>query len=135
MVQVTADIDLAKLRNLAAILATLSGASQCLSLWLLPTTPTLLLTGLCGALYMVLALGLFGIARLALLLAIAIPVLRTWFGLYPLELPAWEFLRIAADLAIAALCIPVLWSSLDPGHTEIAPGLRPDTTAEPPADA
>lgn len=84
---------------------------------------------------MVLALGLFGIARLALLLAITIPVLRTWFGLYPLELPAWEFLRIAADLAIAALCIPVLWSSLDPGHTEIAPGLRPDKPAEPPADA
>lgn len=117
-------MNLAKIRNLAAILATLSGASQCIALWLLPTTPTLLMTALCGALYLVLALGLFGVARFALLMAIGVPVLRSWFGLYPLELPAWEFLRVAADLAIAALCIPVLWASLDPAYREVSPGLR-----------
>lgn len=117
-----------QLRNLAAILATLSGAGQCLALWLLPTSTGLLLTALTGSVYLVLGLGLFGIARFSLLLAITLAPLRSWFGLYPLDLPTWEFLRVAADIAIALLCIPAFWSSLDPGHREIAPGLRDKNT-------
>lgn len=113
-----------KLRNMAAILATLSGAAQCLALWVLPVTPVLLLTALTGALYLFLALGLFGVSRFSLLLAIVLPLLRSWFGLYPLEIPAWELLRVACDIAIAGLCVPVLWASLDPDHQVIAPGLR-----------
>jgi hypothetical protein len=105
-----------KLRNMAAVLATLSGAAQCLSLWLLPVTPTLLLTALTGSLYLLLALGLFGISRFTLMLAITLPLLRSWFGLYPLDIPAWELLRVACDIAIAALSVPVLWASLDPDY-------------------
>ena len=118
------DTDPEKLRNMAAILATLSGAAQCLSLWLLPVTPTLLLTALSGVIYLILGLGLFGIARFSLLLAIALPLLRSWFGLFPLDIPAWELLRVACDIAIAALCVPVLWSSLHPDYRSIAPGLK-----------
>ncbi|MFT4768044.1 MAG: hypothetical protein ACI8RN_001174 [Glaciecola sp.] len=118
------DTDPQKLRNLAAIVAILSGASQCMSLWLLPTTSTLLLTALTGALYLLLGLGLFGISRFSLFLAITLPPLRGWFGLYPLEIPAWELLRIASDLTIALLCIPALWASLHPEHQKVEPGLK-----------
>lgn len=109
---------------MAAIIAVISGALQCFSLWLLPTSPGVLLTALCGAAYVLLALGLFGISTLSLLLAICALPLRSWFAVFPIELPAWELLRIAADLAIAALCLPVLWRTLDPGYTRIEPGHR-----------
>jgi hypothetical protein len=115
------ELDPLKLRNLAAILVTLSGAGQCFSLWLLPTTPTLLGTALLGSLYLLLGLGLFGIGRMSPLLAVVALPLRSWFGLMPLDIPAWEFLRIACDAAVALLCLPVLWASLDHRYREIEP--------------
>lgn len=118
------DTDPQKLRNLAAIIAILSGASQCFSLWLLPTSTTLLLTALTGTLYLLLGLGLFGISRFSLFLAVTLPPLRGWFGLYPLDIPAWELLRIASDLTIALLCIPSLWASLHPEHKKVEPGMK-----------
>ncbi|WOJ96760.1 hypothetical protein R0137_16160 [Congregibacter brevis] len=118
------DTDPLKLRNLAAILATLSGASQCLSLWLLPTSPTLLVIALMGTFYLVLGLGLFGISRFSLFLAITLLPLRGWFGIYPLDIPAWELLRVASDITIALLCVPPLWASLHPQHQKIEPGMR-----------
>ena len=120
----TADLQPHTLRNLAAVLATLSGAGQCLALWLLPTTPVLLGTALLGSVYLVLALGLFGISRLSLFLAITLLPLRSWFGVLPLDIPNWEFLRTACDLAIAVLCLPMLWASLDHKHEKIEPGQR-----------
>jgi hypothetical protein len=119
------ETDPQKLRNMAAIIVTVSGAAQSLSLWLLPVSPELLLTALTGTLYFLLGLGLFGISRFSLLLAISLPPLRSWFGLYPLDIPAWELLRVACDLAVAALCLPALWASLDPSHEKIDPGARP----------
>lgn len=122
-----ADTDPQKLRNLAALLTTLSGAGQGLALWLLPTTPSLLATALLGSIYLVLALGLFGISRLSLFLAVTLLPLRSWFGLFPLDIPSWEFLRVASDLAIALLCLPMLWASLDHDHEKVEPGHRPRT--------
>lgn len=118
------DTEPKRLRNLAAVLTAVSGAGQCFSLWLLPVTPALLATAALGALYLLLALGLFGISRLSLLLAVAILPLRSWFALYPLDIEAWEFLRVAADLTIALLCLPVLWASLDYRHEKIEPAER-----------
>ena len=118
------DTDPLKLRNLAAILATLSGASQCLSLWLLPTTDTLLIIALMGTVYLILGLGLFGLSRFSLFLAIVLLPLRGWFGIFPLDIPAWELLRIASDITIALLCVPPLWASLHPQHQKIEPGMR-----------
>ena len=115
------DTDPRRLRNLAAILVTLSGGGQCLALWWLPTTTTLLGTALLGSLYVLLGLGLFGISRLSLLLGVALPPLRSWFGLYPLDIDAWEFLRVACDLSIALLCLPPLWASLDPDYLKREP--------------
>ena len=118
-----------RLRNLAAILSTVSGAGQCFALWLLPTTPALLLSAWLGTLYLFLALGLFGISRLSLFLAVTLPTLRAWFAFGPLPIDAWEFLRIACDVAIAALCLPALWVSLDPAPEAMAPasgGEHPD---------
>jgi hypothetical protein len=113
-----------RLRNFAAILTTLSGAAQCASLWLLPTTETLLLTAILGAMYLLLALGLFGISRFSLLLAICLLPLRAWSELYPLEIPTWETLRGGFDILIALLCTPVFWASLDHRHEKVPPGLR-----------
>ena len=123
-------LDIPKLRNLAAILATLSGALQCFSLFLLPTSPAVLLTALCGTLYLLLGLGLFGISRFSLTLAIVTLPLRSWFGVYPLEIPAWELLRIGGDMAIALLCLPVLWATLDHRHEKIEPGHRAAANGE-----
>ncbi|GEM_PF-555779 len=114
------DTDPTRLRNLAAILSTLSGAGQCFALWLLPTTPMLLLTAWVGSLYLLLGLGLFGISRFSLVLAITLPPLRAWFGFAPLPIPAWEFLRVACDLGVALLCLPALWSGLGFGTNPIA---------------
>jgi hypothetical protein len=111
-----------KLRNFAALLAALSGTSQAASLWFLPTTPQLLLTALCGACYLLLFLGLLGVGRLTLLLAILLPLLRVWFGLWPLPIEAWEQLRVLFDIAIALTCVPVLWHSLHPGQIAGAAG-------------
>lgn len=120
----TPDTDPLRLRRLAATITTVSGACQCLALWLLPTTPALLATSALGALYLLLAIGLFGISRLSLLLAITLLPLRSWFGVCPLDIESWEFLRVAADLAIALLCAPVLWASLDPDYRPVEPGQR-----------
>lgn len=113
-----------KLRNLAAVLTLLSGAGQCFALWLLPTTPALLGTALLGSIYLVLALGLFGISRLSLFLAVTFLPLRSWFGLLPLDITTWEFLRVACDIAVAVLCLPMLWASLDHRHVKVEPGVR-----------
>jgi hypothetical protein len=118
----TARNDRKKLRNMAAIIATLSGAAQCLALWLLPVSPAALMTAFLGTLYLLLALGLFGISSFSLILAIVVLPLRSWFGLYPLGLEAWELIRIAGDLAIATLCVPVLWAMLDPTYRKVEPG-------------
>ena len=120
----SSDANPARLRNLAAIVVTLSGAAQCFSLWLLPTTPQLLGTAFLGSLYLLLGLGLFGISRLSLLLAITLLPIRSWFQFFPLPIEAWEFLRIASDLGVAALCAPVLWASLDPDYSKVEPGKR-----------
>jgi hypothetical protein len=65
-----------------------------------------------------------GISRLSLFLAVALLPLRSWFGLFPLEIAPWEFLRVAADLVIALLCLPALWASLDHDHAQLEPGQR-----------
>jgi hypothetical protein len=110
------NINIAQLRNFAAVLASLSGLSQAWSLWFLPTTPTLLMTALCGAFYLLLALGLFGISRFSLFLAVILPLLRSWLSLWPLPIDAWEQLRVLSDVAIAATCVPVLWVSVQPNY-------------------
>ncbi len=102
------------LRNLAAILTTLSGLGQCLSLWFLPTDPALLLTAALGTLYLLLGLGLFGTSRFSLVLAIVLLPTRSLLHLYPLDIEAWEMLRVACDIAVAALCLPALWVAIRP---------------------
>lgn len=124
VVLVSAYPDPSRLRNLAAILSTVSGAGQCFALWLLPTTPMLLLSAWIGTLYLFLALGLFGNSRLSLFLAVSLPPLRAWLAVEPLPIDAWEFLRTACDLAIAALCLSALWAGTGPAPEAMAAGRR-----------
>jgi hypothetical protein len=124
-------LDHARLRNIAAIIAMVSGLGQVAALWLLPTDTTLLITGVLGGLYLLLSLGLFGVSRLSLFVAILGLSLRAWFGWSPLPIAAWEYLRAGADAAIALLCIPVLWDSLHyrPQASE-TPGAQDSPAAE-----
>jgi len=112
-----------RVRGIAALLAILSGLSQTALPWMLSSTPEVLLGAVCGSAYLLLGLGLFGVGRFSLMLAIVFPALRAWFGLWPLPLATLETARMVIDISIAALCIPVLWSCLHPDYEPRLPGL------------
>ncbi|MEM6484087.1 MAG: hypothetical protein AAF662_03750 [Pseudomonadota bacterium] len=103
-----------RLRSTAAVLATVSGLFQCAALWLLPITPALLLSALAGSLYVLLGLGLFGVSRFSLALAIAVPATRCWMGWFPIEVGLWDTVRDLSDIVISLVCLPLFWKSLDP---------------------
>lgn len=113
-----------RLRYLAALLVAASGLAQAAVPWLAPVSRELLLTALCGCGYLLLALGLLGIGRLSLVLGMALPPLRAWFGLWPLPLADAELLRVAVDVTVAALSTVVLWQALHPEYRPLAPGQR-----------
>lgn len=98
------------LRNTAAILICLSGAAQIGALWLRDLTDTALLDGLLGAVYLIIGLGLFGVARFSLFMAILVPGAAIGALLYaePHPNPVYT-LRIAVDIAVILLSTIVLW--------------------------
>ncbi len=101
----------ARLRTVAATIVTLSGFGYVAILWLRPLdTNTVLIAG-CGAMYLLLGLGLFGLSRTSLILGIVLPTARSllvlWLiGTSTLHLPSHLFL-IADALAIC-LCTVIL---------------------------
>lgn len=109
---------LQRLRYVAAALALLSGCLQCASPWLLTTSPAVLLAALAGSLYLLLALGLLGISRLSLALAVMLPALRAWFDLATIPQADLDTLRLVIDLFLPLLCLPALWDTLHPDYSE-----------------
>ena len=105
-----------RLRALAATIALLTGVALAASPWLLTASPALLMTGLSGAAYLVLALGLCGTSRFSLFLGVLLPLLRAWFSLWPVPHAAGELLHTAADIALIALCAVVAWQALHPAY-------------------
>ncbi|MEM1144401.1 MAG: hypothetical protein AAGI88_17615 [Pseudomonadota bacterium] len=103
-----------RLRCTAAVIATVSGLFQCSTLWIFPVTPALLLAALAGSLYVLLGLGLFGVSRFSLALAIAVPASRCWMGWFPIEIGLWDTMRDLTDIVISLICLPLFWKSLDP---------------------
>ena len=53
-----------------------------------------LLAALCGPLYLLLSLGLLGVSRLSLVLAVALPCLRAWFDIAPVPSESIDRLRL-----------------------------------------
>ena len=80
--------------------------------WLYPVAPELLLVALCGAVYLLLALGLLGTSRFSLFLGVGIPLWRAWFRMWPLPEPGWELLRTVLDIALMLLCGVLAWGAL-----------------------
>ncbi len=98
------------LRHAAATLMCLSGVAQIAALWLRELTGTALVDGLLGTVYLITGIGLFGLSRFSLFVAIVIPAVASGVLLYTAPLPGQVYLlRIAVDAAIVLLSTIVLW--------------------------
>lgn len=97
------------LRNATALLAGVSAVGQISVLWMLDLDTTVLGVAFAGCLYLMLALGLFGVSRFALFLAGILPAVRVLSAWNPLPVLQWEQLRSIADLIIAMLALFLLW--------------------------
>jgi len=97
------------LRNATALLTCASGCGQIALLWVLDLGGPALAVAFAGCLYLILALGLFGISRLALFLAVLLPAIRALTAWNPLPILPWEQLRTITDLVIALLALLLFW--------------------------
>lgn len=105
------------LRNATALLTCVSAVGQISLLWVLELGAAVLGVAFAGCLYLMLALGLFGVSRFALFLAAVLPAARAFSAWNPLPVLAWEQLRTIGDLVIAMLALFLLWRSRhEPTH-------------------
>ncbi|MFN2286740.1 MAG: hypothetical protein ABR578_00260 [Chromatocurvus sp.] len=105
------------LRNATALVTSVSAVGQISVLWLLDLNAAVLGVAFAGCLYLMLALGLFGVSRFALFLAGVLPAARVLSGWNPLPILQWEQLRSIADLIIAVLALFLLWRARhEPTH-------------------
>jgi hypothetical protein len=97
------------LRKALALLVGCSAALQISLLWQLPLERNTLAVALGGTVYLMLSLGLLGVSRLALFLALTLPAWRVLEGWQPLPVAEWETLRRNADLCIAGVALLLFW--------------------------
>lgn len=98
------------LRNAAATLMCLSGIGQIAVLWLRELTGAALADGLLGSVYLITGIGLFGISRFSLFMAIVIPAAASGILFYTEPWPGQiHDLRIAVDAMIVLLSAITLW--------------------------
>ncbi len=98
------------LRQLTATLMALCGLWQVTGLWLNPLSATSVVEALCGAVYLLVAVGLAGQSRFALWLAIVVATSMLWLNIS--GQPGWErplLIRYAVDTLIILLSCRVLW--------------------------
>ncbi|MEP1469858.1 MAG: hypothetical protein ABJK20_08015 [Halieaceae bacterium] len=101
------------MRNLAAILITLSGISHLAGLWFLDLSNKTLLSALFGAVYLYIGLGLFGQSRFTLFMAMVIPAggVSLLLQYTPIEtMSALALLRIAASILVILFSAIALWN-------------------------
>ncbi|MFN2329493.1 MAG: hypothetical protein ABR612_11290 [Chromatocurvus sp.] len=99
------------LRNAAALLTGISGSAQVSLLWVLELGAPVLGVAFAGCVYLMLALGLFGVSRFALFAAVVVPALRAFYAWNPLPVLVWEQLRTIGDLIIAVIALFLLWQA------------------------
>lgn len=98
------------LRVIAACLLCLSGLAHIAALWHRELTGMAIVDALLGAVYLIIALGLFGQSRFSLCLAIVIPAAVTGWLYHSLAVPGQvQTLRMGVDLSVALLSALVLW--------------------------
>lgn len=99
------------LRNATAVLTSISAVGQIALLWVIDLGTPVLAVAFAGCVYLMLALGLFGVSRFALFLAVVLPATRAFTAWNPLPVLHWEQLRTIGDLAIAMLALWLLWDA------------------------
>jgi hypothetical protein len=100
-------------RNIAAMLITIIGFSHIAELWFTELSRETLLLALLGAVYLFIGIGLFGMSRFTLFMAMALPAAGIALALQldPIEsMSALVLLRITTSLMVIALSTNVLWS-------------------------
>ena len=98
------------LRSVAGALAVLSGLSQIAALWLRELTGLAVIDAVVGAIYLLLALGLFGRSRFSLFMGIVVPASAiAWFTWLRSDPGTFHQQRLAADAMIVLLCLIALW--------------------------
>lgn len=108
----------ALLRNTAATLMCLSGALQIAALWQRELTGVAVADVLCGTVYLVIGIGLFGQSRFSLFMAMLVPSVAIAVLLYFVLPPAQiHTLRMSVDVVIVLLCAIVLWETRHLPHT------------------
>jgi hypothetical protein len=102
---------IAKLRNLAATLLTLSGIAHIAALWLRELDGAALADALLGAVYLIIGIGLFGQSRFSLFMAIVVPAVAAAlvFNAFPDPNDIYRA-RIAVEAIVVLSCTVVLWS-------------------------
>lgn len=99
------------LRHATALLTGISGSGQISLLWVLELGAPVLGVAFAGCIYLMLALGLFGVSRFALFVAALMPGLRALYAWNPLPVLEWEQLRTVVDLIIALSALFLLWKA------------------------
>ena len=98
------------IRLAAALIAVLSGLGQIGALWLRDLSGAAVGDALLGAVYLMIAIGLFGRSRLSLFLAIAVSAAASLSTAYRMTYPAdIDLLRITLDLGIMLFSALELW--------------------------
>ena len=111
----TKNTSLFRLRNLAALLVTLSGIGQVAMLWFRPLTGAVIIDAVIGFTYIVIGIGLQGQSRFTLFVAIAVPATAAALILngQPLEtMASLQRTRLALDLAVI-LCAGIVLANTD----------------------
>lgn len=99
------------LRSTLAALLTLSGLWQVSVLWMLELNATTLGIALCGCIYLILGLGMFGVSRFALFITAAATTARALLGWNPMPILEWEQLRLLVDVVSACCTAYLFWQS------------------------
>ena len=99
------------LRFASASLLCLSGLAHIAALWHRELTGLAIGDALLGAVYLIIALGLFGKSRFSLFMAIIIPATVTAWLYTTLAQPGQvQLLRMGVDVSVALLSTVVLWN-------------------------
>ena len=104
------DRAITELRNLAAVLACLSGASQIGALWTSTLNLYAVLIALLGTVYLFVGIGLFGQSRFVLFVAIALCGSNAFFSFDTVSSATLGLARLLADLIITLASTAVLWA-------------------------
>jgi len=100
------------LRNSCATVLLALGITLVAQLWYQPLAASTLLLAANGFVYLLLALGLYGISRFSLLLSATLLAARAVEGWPPLDEtlpPLWETSRMTLEMLIASCCLGLFW--------------------------